>query len=208
MIIADIGGGLGNQIGCYAVGKYIAHRLHTELKLDITGLKIFNKLLPHDSNSNQYRLNAFNIQANFATLEEIAHVKEHGITPTHFPDLEKTQSDIFISGNWMLGTPWLADIINIFRSDFTLKNPLGSNAAAWEKKILDAECPVVMHFRHGDYVSIMQRTGLWWSAIVPLDYYYTCLDILKQRYENITVFVFSNNMQWVKQNLHLDVPTE
>ena len=206
MVITHISGGLGNQIGFYAVGRYIAYRLDTELKLDVTGLKVSNEFLPHGSN--QYRLNAFNIQANFATPEEVAHVKEHGITPTQFPDLEKMHGDIFIKGIWMLGSPWLADMINFFRSDFTLKNPLGSNVAAWEKKILDAECPVLMHFRHGDYAASVKYKGRWWSAIVPLDYYYTCLEILKQRYKNITVFVFSDNMQWIKQNLHLDVPTE
>ena len=206
MVITHISGGLGNQIGFYAVGRYIAYRLDTELKLDVTGLKVSNEFLPHGSN--QYRLNAFNIQANFATPEEVAHVKEHGITPTQFPDLEKIHGDIFIKGIWMLGSPWLADMINFFRSDFTLKNPLGSNVAAWEKKILDAECPVLMHFRHGDYAASVKYKGRWWSAIVPLDYYYTCLEILKQRYKNITVFVFSDNMQWIKQNLHLDVPTE
>ncbi|MBQ9486460.1 MAG: glycosyltransferase, partial [Selenomonadaceae bacterium] len=46
------------------------------------------------------------------------------------------------------------------------------------------------------------------GTIGTLDYYYTCIDILKHRYNNITVFVFSDNLPWLKENLRLDVPME
>lgn len=206
MVIVQLEGGLSNQIDQYVVGKYIAYRLNTELKLDLNGLKVFNEFVPHGSNN--YRLNAFNIQANFATPEEIASVKANGVIPESMPNVEDLKGDVLIQGNWMHSRPYLDDLIKVFRHELTLKNPLSPNAATWREKILAAECSVAMHFRHGDYAFDPQWKGVGWAAILPLDYYYTCLDILKQRYKNITVFVFSNNMQWVKQNLRLDMPTE
>lgn len=64
-----------------------------------------------------------------------------------------------------------------------------------------------MHFRHGDFAYNPKLTAACFN-ITPIDYYCTCIDILKQRYNNMTVFIFSDNLPWVKKNLHLDVPTE
>ena len=63
MVIINMQGRLGNQMFQYAAGRRLAHTLKTELKI--------NFLLPKKI----YKLNAFNIQENFATPEEIAAVK-------------------------------------------------------------------------------------------------------------------------------------
>lgn len=76
------------------------------------------------------------------------------------------------------------------------------------KKILSAECAVSMHFRHGDFVYSPTRGKEPWCKPQPLYYYQGCLNALKQQYNNLTVFAFSDNMEWVKANLRLDVPTE
>lgn len=43
---------------------------------------------------------------------------------------------------------------------------------------------------------------------MPIDYYYECIRRLKETEKQFTVFVFSNGMEWAKENLKLDVPTE
>ena len=60
-------GGIGNQLYQYAAGRRLAHKLNTELKLDVT-------FYEHD-NLRPYALNLFNIKESIATPEEISAMK-------------------------------------------------------------------------------------------------------------------------------------
>lgn len=205
MVIVEVNSGLGDQFHKYATGRCIAHKLNTELKMDLTYCKILDESQAkfHD----HYRLGDFNIQENFATPEEIERVEKHGliIDQPPVPDLENFHGDVFVKGNWMHDEKYYKDIADILRKEFTLKK-LSVAALDWQKKILAAECSVSLHFRFGDYLYNPANEN--WAGIPQLEYYYTCMDILKREYKNITAFVFSNNIQWVKENLRLDVPTE
>ena len=201
MVIVRLGGGLGNQLYQYAVGRMLACRLNTELKLDLSVAKISFKADRHD----RYRLGDFNVQENFATPEEIARVRKTGIIPPPFPRLENVQGDILIKDNWMHGEEFFLAIADIIRREFTLKNPLHKNSAAWEKKISAAENSVALHVRHGDYLKGGHAHII---GALPLAYYRTCVAELKKTFPNITAFVFSDDLNWAQKNLQLDVPTE
>lgn len=221
MVIAQLDGGLANQIDQYSVGRCMAYKLNTEFKITL-----MRDYLPQHGNSiAKYKLGAFNIQENFATPDEIKLVKENGVIVSSWKDLEKYNitmwswqniknlpENVFIEGHWLHSQLLYEDIADIIRKEFTLKNPFNPKAEFWRQKITSAECSVSMHFRLGDYVyaphMLHNRQKYPWSSVMPLEYYYTCLDILKQRYNNIVVFVFSDNLEWVKDNLHLDVPVE
>ena len=216
MVIAHLEGGLGNQVNQYWVARFLALKLNTELKLDVSFVLPNNKNRPRSIG--RYRLGAFNILENFATPEEINNIKEKGIIPKSLAELknlseiEDFQDDVFITGHWMHGQDFFGDFIEIARKEFTLKNPLSPNAEEWRQKILSAECSVLMHFRHGDFAynpgQILKADANSYSTVIPLYYYHTCLNILRQRYSNLTVFVFSDDLPWLKKNLHLDVPVE
>lgn len=76
MIIVKIIGGMGNQMFQYALGRSLAHKNDTILKLDISAYDSY-KLWP-------YSLKYFNILENFATKEEITKLTIS--TPT-LPDI-------------------------------------------------------------------------------------------------------------------------
>ena len=208
MIIARITGGIGNQLSRYAAGRWLAYKLNTELKLDLT--------LYHENKIPPYSLDQFNIKATEATQEEIDICKkisqEHGLEIRKDYSLQgilKYPDNIYVMGG--RNEKHFTEIADIIKQDFTLKNPLSQNAEMWKQKILSADCSVSMHFRHGDYVYNPSYKGrMIWADIPPLDIYYNCLNALKQQYASprIKVFVFSNNLQWIKENLHLDVSTE
>lgn len=209
MVIVELSAALGNQIFQYAVGKCIAQRLKTELKLD---LHMFKPKSRCDVTSRAYyRLGAFNISGEIATAEEVAQVKKTGlILNKPFAYWNDLQGDILVQGYWMFYIGYFDEVIDIIRKEFTLKEPLSPNAEAWNKKILSAECSVSMHFRHGDklYDPVVKNSKQNWTDTLPIDYYLSCLSILKQRYNNLTVFAFSDNISWVKENLQVDVPIE
>ncbi len=113
--------------------------------------------------------------------------------------------DVYLDGNWE-SDRYFADIADIIRREFTLRNPLGAQAENWKKKILAAECAVSMHIRHGDiaYDPLLFRCGY----VLPMKYYFDCLNLLRQHHKNITAFVFSDNLNWCKENLRAEVPVE
>ena len=207
MIISYIRGGLGNQLYQYAAGRRLAHKLNTELKLDLTWYE--------KDNMRPYALNFFNITAAIASPEEIAQVKQRsanlGVEPENavfMPEVLDYPDDIWLYGYWQ-HEEYFADIADILRREFTLKKSLSSTAQRWKEKILAAECSVSMHFRHGDFIySPLNQKSPGFYAIPPMDYYYQCLNTLKCENKNITVFIFSDNLQWTKENLVMDVPIE
>ena len=112
--------------------------------------------------------------------------------------------NVYLRGCWE-NERYFADIADIIRKEFTLRNPLGKAACRWREKILAAECSVSMHFRHGDFVGFQQKDIF---KILPLDYYHECVNRLKREYKNFTVFVFTDNPRYFKENLRLGVPME
>ena len=190
-------GGIGNQLFQYAAGRRLAHKLKTQLKLDVSFYE--------RDNLRPYALNLFNVKENFATPEEISSLKKIiEPQPARFvPEVLDYPDDVYLHGYWE-NEKYFADIADILRREFTLKNPLSAAAQRWKEKILSCECSVSMHIRHGDFVYLKEDV----FALVPPDYYYECISRLKQQYKNFTVFVFSNGLDWCKENLRLDVPTE
>ena len=136
----------------YATGRRLAHKLNTEFKIDIT--RVFgNKLHP-------YGLDKLNISAPVATPEEIKICKAFseanglGTEPPDqrfVPEVLDYPDNVYLRGYW-IKEQYFADIADIIRKEFTLKDPLSPCAEAWKKKILSAECSVAMHFRHGDFI--------------------------------------------------------
>ena len=205
LIISFITGGAGSQLFCYAAGRRLAHKLNTEFKLDVSRYMNANGSF---SDGIPYILDCFNITAKIATPEEIETLKKTGYREqklphevNHFPD------NVYLNGYWT-SENYFPDIRDILLKEFTLKNPLSPTGEMWKQKILSAECAVSMHFRHGDFLYLPGATGMPHFHIPPIDYYYNCINLLKQQYKNLTVFVFSNDISWVKENLHLDVPME
>lgn len=205
MIISHIGAGTGNRMYMYAAGRRLAHKLNTEFKLDV----------PANANrAHPYLLDQFNITATIATPDEIKKIKalSNGLgienpEQKFMPEVLDYPDNVYLQGYW-IDQRYFADITDIIRREFTLKNTLSPAAQYFKEKILTAECSVSMHFRHGDFFYSPRACNQNWRMLT-LDYYQDCLNTLKHYYpnESISVFVISNNIQWCKENLRLDVPT-
>ena len=208
MVIVYLNGGVGNQLFQYAAGFRLARKLNTELKLDVS-------YYDHWKNSS-YVLNSFNVKESFATPEEIKRVQQLTLqrnlpsevsTQIFVPEVLDYPDDSYLLGCWE-NEMYFADVAPLLPAQFTLKNPLSDAAQQWKEKILAEECSISLHIRHGDFVYSPTRTKMPIFAALPLNYYYTCIETLRQQYKNLKLFVFSNNLHWVKKNLHTDIPTE
>lgn len=87
-------------------------------------------------------------------------------------------------------------------SDFTPKKEPNSK----NKKMLNlihSTNSVSIHVRRGDYVKLQQIHGL-----CNLDYYKHAIKYITKHVSNPHFFIFSDDIQWVKDNLKIDCPCE
>lgn len=201
-----MGGGLGNQLFKYAFARSLALQLKTDLKFDLT-FQEKNK----SSHHNYYKLDAYNIPQNFATPEEIA-----SINPVNWKIMDKfllpvnEGDNVYIKGSaWLQHEEFFIKISDVIRKEVTLKNPLTAVADKWKEKILSADCAVSLHVRLGDYMLLPSFRNIGGAPLtITFDYFDICINELKKITQSITLFVFSDDMKWCKDNLSFDFPIE
>jgi hypothetical protein len=222
MVIVRLIGGLANQMFPYAVGRSLAHRLGTELKLDISGFAVYRQkanLAPRS-----YGLDAFFIREVFATTEEIESLKVgrrslwsrarkmlFGIStppPVTYvkekqfefdPEILQLTGDVYLDGNWN-SYRYFEDTEEIIRSEFTFRHPQSGKNLDLLGKIVTTES-VSLHIRRGDFASNPKVNALYGTC--DLDYYQRCVNDLAKRVEEPHFFIFSDEPEWVRGNLHL-----
>ena len=201
MIITTLRDGLGNQLFQYAAGRYLARKHKTKLKLDLTQCNAAT-----NSHHAFYRLNNFNIQEIVATEAEIQSLPTvKNANPWIFePNILNSPDNIRLDGFWQ-SEKYFSEIADILRKEFTLKNPLGKNSSAWKKEILSSKCAVSVHIRHGDFITYYARNTI---GLLPLHHYAACVEELKKTFSDITLFVFSDDLQWCKENFKVNAPTK
>lgn len=218
MIIVKLIGGLGNQLFQYALGRNLANINNTELKLDISGFS--------DYKLHAYSLNHFNIVEKFATEEEVRGFKKYQRRPGKVwflynrliaderkyvkekqfqfdPQILKIGKDAYFDGFWQT-EKYFKDIENILRKEVTVKTPLQGKDAETAKEI-EATSSVMMHIRRGDYVT-NKGTNEYHGTCEP-DHYRKALAIIAEKVSNPHIFVFSDDHDWVKNNIIFEYPT-
>lgn len=209
MIITNLFGGLGNQMFQYAAGRRLAHVLAVELKLDVTWLG--------KSGSRAYSLGNFNVQENFASASEIAVVAPRGRLGQalakkwpqkwpkyiqekqfHFdPNVLNLPDGVYLKGYWQ-SEKYFLDIAGIIRREFTVKTPLSGKSKELAELIASKQS-VSLHIRRGDYFATRKTKQV--HGACDLDYYFRCVDYLKQLVKNAHFFIFSDDHEWAGVNL-------
>ena len=207
MIIINLKGGLGNQMFQYALGRKLSLQNGAELKLDISGYS--------RQNPRAYRLGDFNIAENIARPEEIKKLKyPFGIFSMIWrrfsskilrrfyigwePQVLATKDGSFIDGFWN-SYKYFNGIADTIKRDFTLKEPLNKTHPELLNQISSASS-ISLHIRRGDYVANPTHD------ICDLPYYYKAVQVIAEKVSSPAFFIFSDDIEWAKQNLRLDFP--
>ncbi|MFH1677734.1 MAG: alpha-1,2-fucosyltransferase [Patescibacteria group bacterium] len=228
MVIIKLMGGLGNQMFQYAMGRQVAKQNNIELKLDTSSFKIINNNTPR-----HYSLNVFNIKENFINQYGIKKIAKHSnlinkiiskiyylrqkfslikikinqnyITEKAFnfdPEILKLKDDIYLDGYWQ-SEKYFKDIEDIIRKEFTLKNVFSEEAEKIAEEIT-AVNSVSLHIRRGDYIN-NEKTQKYHGSC-SLNYYYQAVKKISRKINNPVFFIFSDDIEWVKNNLKLKYP--
>jgi len=211
MIIVKLQGGLGNQMFQYALGRQLAQKNQTKLKLDLSDYQ--------NNQFRQYLLGYFNVKENFASEEDLLKFKKSNfrkiiekIKPLHFKKIIKQRSyqfdstiltlpnNIYLDGYWQ-SEKYFKEIEPIIRQEFTLKEKFASFEQALFKKISITNS-ISLHLRRGDYITSQKINNIY--SQLPLDYYYQAIKRINITQPNF--FVFSDDINWAKENLKLPSP--
>lgn len=220
-VIARIEGGLGNQLFQYAAARSLADRLNCELALDLRGLAA--------NGDRPFQLNLYNIRATIATevdLEGLSHWRSTRITrihsrlshvfpkvfsfPTFWPSsfafdkrFNRISRPAYLVGYWQSEKYFSWNRERILQ-DITLLAPLAeSNATLGRIKACNS---VAMHIRRGDYVT--NSSAAEYHGLCDMSYYHSAIEQMKKNVEDIEVFVFSDDLDWARNNLQLNVPMQ
>lgn len=218
MIIVQLKGGLGNQMFQYAAGRRLAHIQNTELYLDLTRFasdslrdyslekfKIIGKIASPDllKQIPFSRLDALRIGIrNLFTKEKgIQYVKEQSF------DFDERvlflPNNVYLEGYWQ-SERYFKDIQGLLKPEFSIKDEQDKANRGLTELIHSTES-VNLHIRRGDYISNPITNEI--HGTCSFDYYRRALEKLTETVEEPHLFIFSDDQEWVRNNLKLAYPS-
>jgi hypothetical protein len=213
MVVSQLLGGLGNQLFQYAMGRAIATRNRTCLKLDI-------------SKFDEYRLRPFALR-HFAIEGEVLTLAERrrlGISAERRSRLGRLVSRLsrvrsirvvrerafgfdpaalnaaapcYLEGYWQ-SPKYFAAVEEAIRKEFRFREALTGKSQEAAAKITDA-VSVSVHVRRGDYASNVV-TNKYHGTCSP-EYYAAAECRLLDELGALTLFIFSDDPDWAEHNL-------
>lgn len=204
----------------YAFGRACAKRLGAEMKLAIS-----DRTLNIHSGFELERL--FDIHATTATPADIKsvlglqrylmvqkvinacglrHVYKSSLiqeqTFNYSPEVLHLRDGSYISGYWQ-SEKYFMEIRNEILADFSFRLPMCKTNFEFSEKIASSNS-IALHVRRNDFAknpSINATHGL-----CSLDYYEEAIGHITKRVDNPSFFIFSDDLQWVRENLSMDYP--
>ncbi len=220
MIIVKLQGGLGNQLFQYAAGLALAQRHHTSLKVDSSFLKqdakghytqrhlelpIFNTTIQEATETD---LAQFNFTENkywrqfkkqfpnwFTTV--VMNESQTNVEPSFF----KLPANTYLNGYWQSETYFL-EIRELLLQQLTIKLEYLKNIEHELTLIKSTSQSVAVHVRRGDYITLASANQF--HGICDINYYQTAAS---QFSNAVTFFVFSDDLEWCKNNLNFKSTT-
>lgn len=211
MIIVKLIGGLGNQMFQYAIGRRLALVRNTQLKLDTSEFSSRYKL-------RDYALDIFKIRAEIATSSDFLTLrctsgpiyrkiykffKLFGITinknyilepsPYFYTDTLTLPDNVYLAFGYWQNKKYFEESLETIKSEF-----IPRELSSYTKNILhniNNSQSVSLHIRRGDFVTL--------GAALSEEYYLTAVQKMKEKIDNPTFFVFSDDLKWAREHLRL-----
>lgn len=212
----------------YALGRHLAEKNSTLLKLDLSGFEIY-KL-------RKYGLHCFKIWEHIATIEEMVAFKRKSIPPAarlvskigkrlgilpplysdfyqdahiiredgfHFDSsVLEPKGNIYLDGYWQSEKYFFA-IRSVLLREFDFKYEQDLRSKELAQQIRETES-VSLHIRRGDYALDALTNQI--HGLCSFDYYQKAIDYITQKIPNCHFYLFSDDHTWVSLNFKLDHP--
>lgn len=223
MVILYLKGGIGNLLFQYAAGRGLAQKLNVPLRFDKSYYN--EKHYEEDVAVNQF----YNIPYYRDILERTFHINIPEATPkemrrfrqtfagklfdkllpyyrrkvvnirkTNFdPNFFKTKKNVLIKGYWQ-SEKYFSHIEELLREDLVFNPHIRDRNRELTDKINSCES-VGIHIRRGDYVHSPIIKTVY--GALDLSYYTKSLELIQSKCTApITCYVFSDDIEWAKEN--------
>lgn len=220
MIIVQLKGGLGNQLFQYAAGLSLAKHHNVDVKVDISELQQPDKEI---GTTRVYELNNIIQPPAIASLEETKSITYQNICKKYFekfiPSYKRTiynekqfqfdksffnsASNLYLKG-YRQSEKYFKSIEKDVRQDFQLQSVLVAEVEGFVKK-LQSTNSVSIHIRRGDYKNSAVQD---YHGTLTEDYYQNAIDKISSIAQDLTFFIFSDDIEWVKNNLKFEKPVD
>lgn len=234
-IIMSIQGGIGNQFFQYAAGYALAKKLGVPLKIYPKESYLPSKKWAIDD-TRHFLLNRYNLSLSYADAKEVEQLlpkvpkKKRGLkkwldfsTPApleqprffvegpstqYRPDFFEIEPPHLLEGcflSYKYFHPLRKELIQLFQPT----SPISYPGYQILQKIKASKTPIAIHFRRGD---IINDPEIYKSivGITTMTYYQNALKALLERLpagSEPTLFLFSNDIAWVKDSFKTHLPT-
>ncbi len=225
-MIVKLLGGLGNQMFQYAFGRSLALRTGKAIKFDTHDLLDRSPTLKYTFR--EYELDVFIARPVLATpadtrlfgppvgglVNRIAHkVTRRLLSPQRFNEKQSFGYDeaVFQCGNntyfdgYWQNEAYFKPYEKQIRQELTLKKPLSGLNLELATQIAQAPHAVSLHVRRGDYVSNAQANAF--HGVCSPAYYEQAVAMLQSRLGQISLFIFSDEPEWVQANMQFKATT-
>lgn len=198
MVVVRIIGGLGNQMFQYAYAKSIENK-GLEVRLDLSG---FNKYKLHGG----YQLGEYNINIQQAKPILLLFLKLNPFKTLKEKNLLFDEKLLFLKGNeyikgYFQTEKYFSEIRSVLLKQFILNKEISNSTKNYKQNILQTGKSCSIHVRRGDYVSNIKANNI--HGTCSLEYYNKAIKRINKEYNNITFYIFSDDIAWTKENLRI-----
>ena len=214
MIITKLNGGLGNQLFEYACARNLQLKFNDEMWLDIEGFKRSPrhyslehfalsqdvKVLPEKDSKSLILLQAISkINRNLAfwlgPLFGTYIWKSSVFKPLFIQDTKHKK--LYLYGYWQSEAYFKENKDQIIK-ELKVKTPIPQECKGLLKEV-EKPNSVCVHIRRGDYED---------CGFLHCDerYYNKGVEYIRQKYPDLNIIVFSDDINWVKKNMTFTVP--
>jgi hypothetical protein len=210
MIIANLMGGLGNQMFQYAFGRMLSISRNVPLKLDLTFLK--DRSFKENFTYRDYALDVFNINSEIASQGEINSFKRNKskklinllflyfpagsyhlyLREPHFhffPGAMRGPANTYTDGYWQ-SERYFMKIRDILFKEFTLKNNFSERVRIIAENIARTNS-VSIHVRRGDYQTNAHINK--YHGTLEAYYYLKAINLIASKISNPVFYIFSDD---------------
>ena len=223
MIIGKILGGLGNQMFQYAATRSLAASKDVPYCLDVTQ---FSRYRLHQG----FEIHTiFDCNSRMAKKSEIASVlrwqssdivrrllsrtalsgfrSSSWVREPHFgfwKGFFDAPSNCYLDGYWQ-SEKYFQNVQDVIRNDFNFRLPMSQQNAVLANKIKNSTA-ISLHVRRGDYVANHNANKT--HGVCSVEYYKLAIAQMAAQIKNPSFFVFSDDMEWVRQKINIEYPCE
>jgi hypothetical protein len=212
---------MGNQMFQYAFGRQLAADLNTELVFDPTNLLYRNN--PADFVYRNYDLDVFQPETRFLASPKLLaplfnlRVKKLGqgirwlvtrgypvVKEPHFhfaPEVLSTPREGVIYDGWWQSPKYFAGEEACIRNDFRFSREIIPASAALLERIAGSNA-ICLNVRRTDFLKVDTLNA------TDLNYFLRAADHLGKAVSEPRFFIFSDDVEWCRENLKLDFPME